>query len=167
MGQNAVESFGRRIAKLRADLGWTQQRLAERLGVSRVGLSHIEAGMSWPNERTVTLLAGVFRLEPHELVAGTDYPAAKAERLPLVAARYTEVDHHLALLAADLVWLDRLDRLDLPADVAAGRGRGAGDLVASWAGRLRELLSRTHDPAERDALVLAIGSLARLRAPRP
>ena len=77
-----MDSFGRRVAKRRADLGWTQQALAERLGISRVALSHIEAEMTWPNERTVTLLAGLFRLEPHELVAGTNYPAAKGDRLP-------------------------------------------------------------------------------------
>src|SRR5690348_10549798 len=90
------ERLGARVAKHRADLGWTQAELAERVGISRVALSHIEASISIPGERTVTLLAGVFRCEPHELVAGTDYPVAKAERLPLVTARYTEVDHQLA-----------------------------------------------------------------------
>ena len=150
-----MESFGRRIAKLRAERGWTQQRLAERLGVSRVGLSHIEAEMAWPNERTVTLLAGVFRVEPFELVAGTDYPVAKAERLPLVAARYTEAEHQLALLAAELVWLERLEQLE------TGRLARA-DVVRQWAGRLRLLLSATHDLAERESLVAAIATLAGL-----
>src|SRR5262245_63590877 len=96
----AEESFGRRVAKLRAELGWSQARLAERVAVSRVALSHIEARLSTPSERTVTLLAGVFGLEPPDLVAGTDYPPGKAERLPLVAARHTEADHQLAQLAA-------------------------------------------------------------------
>jgi transcriptional regulator with XRE-family HTH domain len=95
--------LGRQIAKHRVDLGWTQADLAERVGISRVALSHIEAGISSPGERTVALLAGVFKLEPHELVAGTDYPAAKAERLPVVAARYTEVEFQLALLDAGSV----------------------------------------------------------------
>src|SRR6478609_931389 len=97
-----TESLGQRIAKGRVELGWTQADLAERIGISRVALSHIEAGISTPGERTVALLAGVFKAEPHELVAGTDYPAAKAERLPVVAARYTEVEHQLALLDARL-----------------------------------------------------------------
>ena len=79
------ELLGHRIAKHRAALGWTQVELAERVGISRVALSHIEAGISNPGERTVALLAGVFKVEPHELVAGTDYPQAKAERLPVVA----------------------------------------------------------------------------------
>src|SRR3712207_2801055 len=101
------ENLGRRIADLRAKLGWTQQELAERLAVSRVAVSHLEAGMSDPGERTVALLAGVFKMEPHELVAGTRYPQAKAERLPVVVARHTEVELQLELLERDLQWFER------------------------------------------------------------
>src|SRR5687767_12855279 len=100
------ENLGRRVARLRAELGWTQQELAERLAVSRAAVSHLEAAMSTPSERTVALLAGVFKLEPRELVAGTSYPEAKAERLPTVAARYTEVELQLRLVENDLAWLE-------------------------------------------------------------
>jgi transcriptional regulator with XRE-family HTH domain len=132
------ESLGERIAKHRSELGWTQAELAERVGISRVALSHIEAGISRPGERTVALLAGVFKVEPHELVAGSDYPPAKAERLPVVAARYTEVEHQLALLDARLaVTSDERDRARI---LAAARV----DLHA--------LLDRTHDARERDLL---------------
>lgn len=125
--------LGRRVAQLRGDLGWNQTELAERLGMSRVGVSHIEAGMSLPSERTVALLAGIFKLEPHDLVAGTDYPVAKAERLPVVVARHTEVDLQLALLAAGV---------DGP-----------------WSERLAALLNTTHDQRERAALTAALRSL--------
>jgi transcriptional regulator with XRE-family HTH domain len=94
------ESFGRRVGKLRAELGWTQAQLAARVAVSRVALSHIESDLTVPSERTVALLAGVFGCEPLELVAGTKYPAAKAERLPPIVARHTEVAHQLAVLTA-------------------------------------------------------------------
>jgi len=124
-----TENLGRRIADLRSKLGWTQQELAERIGVSRVALSHVEAGMSDPGERTVTLLAGVFKVDPHELVAGTNYPPAKADRLPLVTARYTEVELQLVLLERDLE-------------------RGEVDVVV-WDTRLRALLEGVHDPRER------------------
>ena len=80
--------------------------LADRLGVSRTAVSHAEAGLSIPGERTVALLAGLFGMEPHELVAGTDYPSAKAERLPVVVARHTEVEHELALLERDAGWVE-------------------------------------------------------------
>jgi transcriptional regulator with XRE-family HTH domain len=102
-----LENLGRRIADLRGKLGLTQQELADRLAVSRTAVSHLEAGMTVPGERTVVLLAGLFKVEPHELVAGTNYPLGKAERLPLVAARYTEVEMLIALLDNDLAWLER------------------------------------------------------------
>ncbi len=101
------ESLGRRIADHRGKRGWTQTDLAERLGISRVAVSHLEADMSTPGERTIALLAGLFKLEPHELVAGTTYPVAKADRLPLVANQYTEAEHQVALCEADLAWIDR------------------------------------------------------------
>jgi transcriptional regulator with XRE-family HTH domain len=136
-----VEPLGRRIARLRAQLGFTQQDLAERLGASRVAVSHMEGGLSTPSERTVTLLAGLFKLEPHELVADTGYPMAKAERLPVVAARYTEVELQLRLFEQDLA------------------GGSAGE-VGDWAERLTTLLALAHDRRERDSLRAALTLLA-------
>ncbi len=134
--QVASESLGRRIAGLRSDSGLTQSELAERVAISRVALSNLESNRSVPGERTIVLLSGVFRLEPHELVAGTDYPKAKTERLPFVAARYTEVDLQLSLLDRDLRWLE-----GAPRGVAA-RVRG------EWSAKLAELAAATADPGE-------------------
>ncbi len=141
------------MGKLRGELGWTQAQLAERIAVSRVALSHIEAGLSVPGERTVTLLAGVFECEPHELVGDTDYPPAKAERLPLVTARYTEVAHQLAVLGAVLELVDRVPR---PA-----RDRLASDVRGEWRARLATLVDSTGDGDERRRLRTAIHELAR------
>lgn len=135
------EQLGRRIARLRSELGWTQQDLADRLGVSRAAVSHLEAGLNVPSERTVTILAGLFKREPHELVAATSYPAAKADRLPVVACRYTEVELQLRLLDAEV-------------------DAGTCDVVA-WAERLSVLAAVTHDRREKDALASAV---ARLRS---
>ena len=135
------QPLGRRISELRNELGWTQQDLAERLGVSRVAVSHMEAGLSTPGERTVTLLAGLFKVEPVELVAGTSYPMAKAERLPVVACRYTEVELQLRLLAAD-------------------EERGTADVV-EWRERLKVLAKSTYDRREQEAVVAALLRLQR------
>jgi transcriptional regulator with XRE-family HTH domain len=135
-----LESLGRRIAAHRAKLGLTQQELADRLAVSRVAVSHLESGLSDPGERTVTLLAGLFKVEPHELVADTSYPAAKADRLPVVATRYTEVEMQLALLDADLVWLAHLS----PGE--------AERLLDGWRARLGFLADAAHDPREAAAV---------------
>jgi transcriptional regulator with XRE-family HTH domain len=134
------DSLGRRVAALRSKLGWTQQELADRLAVSRVAVSHLEAGMTDPGERTVALLAGLFKVEPHELVADTDYPSAKAERLPVVVARYTQVEHQLALLEREAGWVEPL-------------------MKGEWVARLRALLDDAHDPEERDALTAALRRL--------
>jgi transcriptional regulator with XRE-family HTH domain len=146
------ESLGRRLADRRGDLGWTQQELAERLGISRVAVSHLEAGMSTPSERTVALLAGLFKVEPHELVAGTNYPPAKADRLPLVAARHTEAELQVALLARDLEWLARLEDPDLSTEVLDG-----------WRVRLDVLLRATHEPRARALLSGALQRASRAR----
>ncbi len=103
-----IEPLHHRVARLRTEGGWTQQEIAERLAISRVAVSHVEAGLSVPGERTVALLAGLFKQEPGELVAGTAYPEAKAERLPGLVCRYTEIELQLALLKRDQAWLARI-----------------------------------------------------------
>jgi len=138
------ESLGRRIATRRNQLGWTQQELADRLGVSRTAVSHLEGGLNIPGERTVTILAGLFKCEPHELVAGTSYPLAKAERLPVVACRYTEVELQLRLLEAE-------------ATAAAGEVD-----TDAWEERLAALAAASHDRREVEAIAAARAALAQL-----
>src|SRR5438477_5024318 len=138
-----ADNLGRRIARLRGELGWTQHDLAGRLAISRVAVSHLEAGLTVPSERTVTLLAGLFKLEPWELVENTSYPQAKAERLPPVAARYTEVELQLRLMEAEL------ERDGEPA------------VRAAWRHRLELLRKLAHDPREQEALRLALRRLRR------
>jgi transcriptional regulator with XRE-family HTH domain len=137
-----AQHVGRRIAVLRSELGLTQQELAARVAISRVALSNLESGRSEPGERTVTLLAGIFGMEPHELVDGSTYPVAKADRLPLVAARHTEVELQLALMDRDLRWLESAPR------------QVAERVLAGWRRDLAELSQRTFDPRQR-ALIAA------------
>jgi transcriptional regulator with XRE-family HTH domain len=146
------ESFGRRVGKRRAELGWTQAQLAARIGVSRVALSHIESGVTVASERTVALLAGVFGCEPPELVADTEYPVAKAERLPAIVARHTEVDHQLAVLTAVLEIVERV-----PGNEGA---RLVRDLRDTWRPRLLALRAGTPGPDERRRLSGALRDLA-------
>ncbi len=147
-------SLATRIGVLRTTAGLTQQQLAERIGVSRVAVSHLEADMSSPDARTVTLLASVFGLEPHELVDGTDYPLAKADRLPLVVARHTEVAHQVALMDADLAWVEGPDAVPVDPDRAeAVRQR--------WRTDLAKLAALVVDPAEAALLAAARARLDR------
>ncbi len=107
------ESIGKRIAFLRLNNGWTQQSLADRIALSRVAISHIEMDLTIPSERTITLLAGIFKLSPLQLVDGTTYPKAKAERLPEITAFYTVLEVNLALLHNDMNWLSELKETHL------------------------------------------------------
>src|SRR4030067_2697295 len=97
-----VETIGKRIAYLRQKNGWTQQSLADSLAMSRVAISHIEMDLTIPSERSITLMAGIFKLSPFELVNGTTYPRAKAERLPESTTIYTEIELNFVLLKNDM-----------------------------------------------------------------
>ncbi len=143
-----------RIAALRGQRGWTQQQLADRLGVSRVAVSHLEAGINSPDARTVALLAGLFHLDPHDLVDGTDFPAAKADRLPLVVTRHTEVEHQAALMEADLAWIEGPDAVVADQRVAeAVRDR--------WRTTLAKLGATVVDPEQATILAAARERLGR------
>ncbi|MEX0767264.1 MAG: helix-turn-helix transcriptional regulator [Microthrixaceae bacterium] len=142
-----VDSLGMRISVLRIKLGFTQQELADRLGISRVAVSNLESARSIPGERTVTLMAGLFGMEPFELVQGTAYPPAKVDRLPLVAAKYTEVELQLALLKRDLQWLE-----SAPAAIAQ-------EVVSSWRKSLRTLAENTSDARQLRLIESALSQL--------
>lgn len=104
-----VESIGKRIAFLRQKNGWTQQSLANRVAMSRVAISHIEMDLSIPSERSITLMAGLFKLSPLELVEDTTYPRAKSVHLPELTTTFTDLELQNALLINDYEWLSRLD----------------------------------------------------------
>jgi transcriptional regulator with XRE-family HTH domain len=142
------EQLGARLARLRAELGWTQQELADRIAVSRVAISHFEMGLQVPSERTIALLASVFNQEPGQLVAGTYYPPAKADRLPAIVARYTAIESELQLLARDLQWLERIDALPHAHAIAL-------ETLHGWLERLAVLRDSTEDRRSCEQLAAA------------
>jgi transcriptional regulator with XRE-family HTH domain len=148
------ESIGKRIAYLRQQHGWSQQSLADRVAISRVAVSHIEMDLTTPGERTITLLAGLFKIAPYALVEGTTYPQAKAERLPAVACCHTEVELNLALLRNDLAWLARLTS-------QRDWSPWAAELWQKWAPRLKQWRVETADEREQALIVAAQDVLAK------
>ena len=142
------ETIGKRIARLRQESGWTQQALAVRLAISRVAISHIEMDLTLPSERTITLLAGLFKRTPHDLVEGTTYPPAKAERLPEVACSHTALEVDLVLLENDLTWLKRLGN-------SRDRQAAETDLRERWASRLDAWGQTVVDEREKKLLAAA------------
>lgn len=145
LASKTPEPIGRRIARLRSARGWTQQALAARLAASRVAVSHIEMDLTTPSERTITLIAGLFKLQPAELVAGTTYPQARAERLPWTVCCYTAFEAGAACLENDLVWLKRLRE-------QPGWVRWAKEIAAHWIPWLEEQAATGLDEDERRQL---------------
>lgn len=143
------EQLGARLARLRTALGWTQQELADRVAVSRVAISHFEMGLQVPSERTIALLAGVFKQEPGDLVANTYYPPAKSDRLPAIVARYTAIESELQLLDRDLTWLDRIATLPHAHGIAL-------ETLHGWLQRLAHLRDATHDRRSSQQLEAAL-----------
>jgi transcriptional regulator with XRE-family HTH domain len=128
------EPIGQRIAAYRSALGWTQQMLADRLGISRVAVSHIEADISLPGERTITLLAGLFKVPPHELVRGTTYPQAKIDRLPPMVCSYTPFEMDMILFENDLAWLARIRGSPLYEEILCQVKERWTRILARWEG---------------------------------
>lgn len=147
-----LETTGKRIAALRQKYGWTQQSLADRLAISRVAVSHIEMDLTVPGERTVILLAGLFKITPLELVSGTTYPEAKAERLPPIACSYTALEVELALLDNDLKWLDRMHGItNLP--------QLSREIRERWSAKIASLKNDYFEEREREMIDSAFRKL--------
>jgi transcriptional regulator with XRE-family HTH domain len=59
--------LGQAVKRLRGWNKWTQEFLAEKLEISANFLSNIENGKAWVSPKTVSKLAIIFKVEPHEL----------------------------------------------------------------------------------------------------
>lgn len=72
--------YGNRIATLRDKQGWTQEDLAQRLGISRAALSHYEKNRREPDYATLTKIADVFKVSIDYLVGRIDNPQGVLDR---------------------------------------------------------------------------------------
>ena len=141
--RNPFDRLGYRIAELRRKHGLTQQQMAERLAISRVAVSHLESCLTPPSERTVTLIAGLFKLEPWELVRDTDYPAARVERLPSVVTRYTQAELLATVVDALIESIADADR------------RRARVVLEPWRARIVAEIETSSDDGQRTLLIEA------------
>jgi transcriptional regulator with XRE-family HTH domain len=66
-GKEVCVLLGRAVKRLRGKNEWTQEFLAEKLEISANFLSNIENGKAWVSPTTISKLALVFKVEPHEL----------------------------------------------------------------------------------------------------
>ena len=61
------ELFGARITELRKKHGWTQQRLADIMGLKLIGISQIERGKKFTSEKNIQKFCEVFNCTPKDL----------------------------------------------------------------------------------------------------
>jgi DNA-binding XRE family transcriptional regulator len=59
--------IGRRLVKLRSNLGWTQSVVAEKTGIQQSHISRIEAGRVSPSFLTIRRLAKAFGVAPGQI----------------------------------------------------------------------------------------------------
>ncbi|WP_019422656.1 helix-turn-helix domain-containing protein [Paenibacillus sp. OSY-SE] len=84
-------STGIRIAELREGKGWTQEELAELLGITRAALSHYEKDRRKPDFETLTKLADQFGVSIDYLVGRLSSPNAQATQEVLMFAAGLEL----------------------------------------------------------------------------
>jgi len=63
-------AFGKRVADLRRKSGYTQESLAEKIGMSAHSLAFIEQGRRWPRLKTLHRLAKGIGVSTDELFRG-------------------------------------------------------------------------------------------------
>lgn len=66
----ALLALGRRVRSRRHDLGLTQQALADRIGVQRAYLGHVENGQRNVSLHNLLRIAAALNLDASDLVAG-------------------------------------------------------------------------------------------------
>lgn len=65
-------NIGYKISKLREERGWTQEKTATMIDISRAALSHYEKNRREPDPYTLTKLADLYNVSVDYLVGRTD-----------------------------------------------------------------------------------------------
>ena len=73
----ALKTLGRRIADLRRDKGFTQEALAEAMGVSRNHIADIELGVRNTGVWSLLLICRALEIEPPDLFEDFDRVALR------------------------------------------------------------------------------------------
>ena len=90
--------LGQAIKRLRNGNKWTQETLAEKLDISANFLSNLENGKAWVSPKTVSKLARIFKVQPHELfMPAYDIPSTVQD----ILSRYMEETKKAVVMALD------------------------------------------------------------------
>lgn len=96
-----MATIGENIRIMREALGWSQERLADAVGVTRPCISQWESGFSAPRMGKVEKLAGVFGVPVSKLVGSSEAAIAEKDEQRLLAAfRSMDAEKRAMALAA-------------------------------------------------------------------
>jgi transcriptional regulator with XRE-family HTH domain len=77
----SADNFAMRLRELRKERGWTQPELADKAGLTRDGVAHLEQGRRKPTWETVVALAAALGVTPNDfLEAPADGPGREGRR---------------------------------------------------------------------------------------
>ncbi len=65
-----LKDFGRQMAAIRRDRGFTQQELAEKVNMSVVAIGYIETGKRWVRIGTLNKIARALKTDIHDFFKG-------------------------------------------------------------------------------------------------
>jgi transcriptional regulator with XRE-family HTH domain len=65
----SLQMLSKNVSRLRKAKGWTQEQLADSMGVSWQTIARIETKRQWPSSETFDRLVEAFEVEPMELFA--------------------------------------------------------------------------------------------------
>lgn len=68
--QKLMKKFGKRLAEVRKSRNFTQQELAEHIGMSVVAIAYIETGKRWARLGTLNKIAKTLKVDMGELFKG-------------------------------------------------------------------------------------------------
>lgn len=66
--RKSQKQLGKKIQKLRKKTGFSQEKFAERLDLSRTHVGHIEQGRKSPSIQTLEKIAQVLKVKPRDLL---------------------------------------------------------------------------------------------------
>ena len=85
--QELKDIFGKNVYTRRNRMGWSQEKLAEKVGVSRNIISEIETGKNFAYAKTIVSLAIAFETEVYELFKPEN---VLPDRSPDILAQFSE-----------------------------------------------------------------------------
>lgn len=99
------EKLGVKIKQMRKSMGWTQEMLAEKIGIDNKHLSRIEKGYHMPNYQIIKKLAQIFNFDIRNFddisfnnMPLPDKAALKAMQIINSAKSEQEKEYYLAVL---------------------------------------------------------------------